>query len=58
VALLVMTGAPCAASGEPITFDADARFCPQCAEVYLAAHVPERCVRCEAAVGDAALALG
>jgi hypothetical protein len=58
VAGLVMTGASCAASEQPITFDADARFCPNCAEVYLRGHEPEKCVSCETPVAGSALALG
>jgi hypothetical protein len=43
-----LAGARCKASDELIAFEKDARLCGQCGEVYHKAHVPERCLTCEA----------
>lgn len=41
-----VTGRRCMASGTPITFEADARSCPNCGALYHVQHVPEVCVAC------------
>ncbi len=48
---LQITGRHCAASGKPISFERDARLCPNCAQVYLKDQVPKKCVTCEAELG-------
>jgi hypothetical protein len=45
-----LAGARCKASDELIAFEKDARLCGLCGEVYHKAHVPERCVTCDAAL--------
>jgi hypothetical protein len=50
-----VAGRSCAASDEPISFANDARLCPKCGQVYHRAHVPERCVTCEARLGGRAV---
>jgi hypothetical protein len=52
---LQVAGRYCAASDRPISFERDARLCPQCCEVYLKSEVPRKCVTCEADLGDAAV---
>jgi hypothetical protein len=41
-----VTGRRCMASGTPITFEADARLCPNCAALYHVRSVPEICKAC------------
>ena len=41
-----VAGRECAASGETIAFERDARLCPTCGQVYHKEHVPKRCVTC------------
>jgi hypothetical protein len=43
-----LAGARCKASDEMIAFEKDARLCGSCGEVYHKAHVPDRCLTCEA----------
>jgi hypothetical protein len=43
-----LAGARCKASDELIAFEKDARLCGVCGEVYHKAHVPERCLTCDA----------
>jgi hypothetical protein len=45
---LQVTGRRCMASGTPITFEADARLCPNCAALYHVRAVPEMCKACNA----------
>jgi len=52
-----VTGRHCAASGKPISFERDARLCPNCGQVYLKDQVPAKCVTCEAALGSKAIEL-
>lgn len=42
-----VAGRECAASGETISFERDARLCPNCGQVYHKDHVPKRCATCE-----------
>ena len=43
---LQVAGKVCAASDTPISFERDARLCPNCAQVYHKDHVPKKCVTC------------
>lgn len=52
---LQIAGRHCAASGKPVSFERDARLCPNCGQVYLKAHVPVKCVTCAAALGASAV---
>jgi hypothetical protein len=52
---LQIAGFQCAESGTLITFERDARLCPNCGEVYHRDHVPKKCVRCDAELERAAL---
>lgn len=52
---LELAASECAASGEAITFERDARICPNCGEVYHRDHMPKRCVTCDAMLGTKAL---
>jgi hypothetical protein len=54
---LQIAGRHCAATDKPISFERDARLCPNCAEVYLKDAVPKECVTCEHALGSAAIEL-
>jgi hypothetical protein len=45
-----LAGARCKASDELIAFEKDARLCGRCGEVYARAHVPDRCLTCDAAL--------
>ncbi len=45
-----LAGARCKASDELIAFEKDARLCGRCGEVYHKAHVPDRCLTCDAAL--------
>jgi hypothetical protein len=42
-----VTGRRCMSSGTPITFEADARVCPNCAALYHVRSVPETCKACK-----------
>jgi hypothetical protein len=42
-----VAGKHCAASETPISFERDARLCPNCAAVYHKDHVPKKCVTCD-----------
>ncbi len=50
-----VAGRECAASGETIAFERDARLCPTCGQVYHKAHVPKSCVTCEETLGSQAI---
>lgn len=50
-----VAGRLCAASGKPVSFERDARLCPNCGQVYLAGQVPAKCVTCEAPLGSKAI---
>jgi hypothetical protein len=52
-----VAGRHCAATNKPISFERDARLCPNCAQVYLKDNVPKKCVTCERDLGDAAIEL-
>ncbi|HEX6765699.1 MAG TPA: hypothetical protein VF103_09485, partial [Polyangiaceae bacterium] len=52
---LQVAGRHCASSGRPISFERDARLCPQCCQVYLKDEVPKKCVTCEAELGEKAV---
>ena len=54
---LQVAGRHCAASGKPVSFERDARLCPNCGQVYLKDQVPAKCVTCEAALGAKAVEL-
>jgi hypothetical protein len=41
-----VAGRECAASGEPIALEKDARVCPTCAQVYHRDHAPRKCITC------------
>jgi hypothetical protein len=49
---LQVAGRHCASSGKPISFERDARLCPQCCQVYLRDEVPKKCVTCELDLTD------
>jgi hypothetical protein len=51
VAAYQITGRECAASEEIISFEGDARLCPNCALVYHKDHLPSACVTCEEPLG-------
>ncbi|MEI9935833.1 MAG: hypothetical protein WDO69_01285 [Pseudomonadota bacterium] len=48
---LQIAGRHCAVSGKPISFERDARLCPNCGQVYLKDQVPPKCVTCDAPLG-------
>jgi hypothetical protein len=52
-----LAGLKCAASGSLLSFERDARLCPNCGEVYRHDHVPKTCVTCGEDVGAAALSV-
>ncbi len=52
---LQVAGRRCAASDRPISFERDARLCPQCCQVYLRDEVPKKCVTCELDLTDKAV---
>lgn len=52
-----VAGRPCAATGKPISFERDARLCPNCAQVYLKEAVPKQCVTCKRDLGASAIEL-
>ena len=47
-----VTGRKCAASGQPITLEKDARICLTCAQVYHRDHAPKKCLTCGAVLGE------
>ncbi len=53
-----VVGRECAASDEPITFERDARICPNCSQVYLKTKVPAKCASCERPLGALARSIG
>jgi hypothetical protein len=52
-----VAGRRCAASDKLISFERDARVCPNCCEVYQHEKVPEECVTCERPLGKRALSV-
>jgi hypothetical protein len=48
---LQVAGRHCRASGKPISFERDARLCPNCGETYLKDQVPKKCVTCQQDLG-------
>jgi hypothetical protein len=50
-----VAGRHCAASGKPVSFERDARLCPNCGQVYLKDQVPAKCITCSAALGAKAV---
>ena len=52
---LQVAGRHCAASDKPVSFERDARLCPNCGQVYLKDQVPGKCVTCEAPLGSKAI---
>ncbi len=52
-----VAGKHCAATNKPISFERDARLCPNCAQVYLKDAVPKKCVTCERDLGANAVEL-
>jgi hypothetical protein len=50
-----VAGRHCAASGKPVSFERDARLCPNCGQVYLKEHVPAKCVTCDSPLGAKAV---
>jgi hypothetical protein len=43
-----IAGHRCAASNTLVSFERDARLCPNCGQVYHRDHVPKKCVTCDA----------
>lgn len=52
-----IAGRRCAATGQILAFERDARLCPECAQAYEKSHVPEQCATCGAALAGRAIAL-
>jgi hypothetical protein len=52
---LQVAGRHCAASGRPISFERDARLCPQCCQVYLKDEIPKKCVTCKLDLAEKAV---
>jgi hypothetical protein len=52
---LQVAGRHCIRSEQLITFEGDARLCPNCAAVYHKSHVPSRCTVCDQKLGAQAL---
>lgn len=50
-----VAGRHCASSDKPISFERDARLCPNCAQVYHKDHVPKSCVTCGSEIAGRAL---
>lgn len=50
-----VAGKHCAATNKPISFERDARLCPNCGQVYLKDSVPKKCVTCERDLGTSAI---
>ena len=51
---LQVTGRHCRATDKPISFERDARLCPNCGETYLKDHVPKKCLTCQQELGSRA----
>jgi hypothetical protein len=51
-----VAGSYCRASEKLISFERDARICPNCCEVYHHLHVPKTCATCEQPLAERALA--
>lgn len=51
---LQIAGARCAESHQIISFERDARLCPNCGQVYHKSHVPKKCVTCDRDLGEKA----
>jgi hypothetical protein len=51
-----LAGRRCKASNAIISFERDARACKRCGEVYEKKHVPEKCLTCEAPMGESSAA--
>ncbi len=51
---LQVAGRHCRATEKPISFERDARLCPNCGEAYLKDHVPKKCLTCQAELGTRA----
>jgi hypothetical protein len=49
-----VTGRHCKATDKPISFERDARLCPNCCEVYLKDQVPKKCLTCGQELGTRA----
>jgi hypothetical protein len=49
-----VTGRHCRATDKPISFERDARLCPNCCEVYLKDQVPKKCLTCGRELGTRA----
>lgn len=49
-----VTGRHCRATDKPISFERDARLCPNCCEVYLKDQVPKKCLTCQQDLGGRA----
>ncbi len=54
---LQVAGKRCAASSEIVTFEKDARLCPNCGELFARSHTPNECVTCAQPLGSAAVAI-
>lgn len=54
---LQIAGKRCLVTKQVLTFERDARLCPNCTSVYHRDHVPETCVTCERPLGAAALTI-
>jgi predicted RNA-binding Zn-ribbon protein involved in translation (DUF1610 family) len=50
-----VAGRRCAASQKIISFERDARLCPNCGQVYFKDNVPQQCVTCNAEVAGRAV---
>jgi hypothetical protein len=55
VTAVQIAGRHCAASDQVISFERDARLCPNCGQVYHKNHVPAECATCEQALGPSAV---
>lgn len=58
VTALQIAGKRCLATNQMLTFERDARLCPNCTSIYHRDHVPGTCSTCQRPLGDAALKLG
>lgn len=52
---LQIAGKRCLVTNQLLTFERDARLCPNCTSIYHREHVPEVCGVCERPLGDAAV---
>jgi hypothetical protein len=52
---LQIAGKHCLVTQQLLTFERDARLCPNCTSIYHRDHVPALCVTCERELGDAAI---